>query len=81
MLFYVFNQEIVNILSTAKIKKEQRIASNRMQETEHGEKTKTRRELISKAEQTLFREFESLSVFEFFAYVIFTLTVRRYSFF
>ena len=79
MLFYVFNQEIVNILSTAKIKKEQRIASNRMQETEHGEKTKTRRELISKAEQTLFREFETLSV-EFFAYVIFALTVCHNSF-
>ena len=80
MFFYVFDQEIVNILNTAKIKKEQRIASNRMQETEHGEKTKTRRKLISEAEQTLFREFETLSV-EFFAYVSFALTVRHYSFF
>ena len=78
MLFYVFDQEIVNILNPAKIKKEQRIASNRMQETEHGERTKTRRELIFKAEQTLFREFATLSV-EFFAYV-FALTVCHNSF-
>ena len=45
MLFYVFDQEIVNILNTAEIKKKQQIASNRMQENEQGEKRKTTRDL------------------------------------